>query len=184
MSKTVSQLRDELADREAIRDCLYRYSRAIDRCDMDLLRTVYWPDAIDTHLGFQGNVEQLIAWALPKLRNMDQNMHLIGNILIELDGHRAAVESYFWSLCVIVDGTARDIVACGRYLDRFERRDDTWRIAERLVVTDGFRNYPDSSDWVAGPFGTPSAERGVPFPKDKSYTWLGLHADRTGLLGP
>ena len=33
MRVTVSQLRDEMADREAIRDCMYRYSRGIDRMD-------------------------------------------------------------------------------------------------------------------------------------------------------
>ena len=174
MVRTVSQLQAELADREGIRDCLFRYSRAIDRCDMQLLRGVYWPDAIDTHLAFKGNVEELIKWAEPKLRGMAQNMHLIGNILIELNGAMAIVESYFWSVCTVTDGATRDTVASGRYLDRFERRHDEWRIAARLVVTDWFREYPDSADWAVGPFGMPSAERGVPYPQDKSYTWLGL----------
>jgi hypothetical protein len=174
MIRTVSRLKDELADREAIRDCLFRYSRAIDRCDMNLLRTVYWPDAIDTHLDFKGNVEELIDWAAPRLRSMDQSVHLIGNILIELNAATAAVESYFWSLCVVTEAGPRDTVACGRYLDRFERRNDEWRIAARLVVTDWFREYPDSADWTVGPFGVANAERGVLHPKDKSYTWLGL----------
>lgn len=174
MIKTVSQLRDELADREAIRDCLFRYSRAIDRCDVDLLRTAYWPDAIDDHTGFKGNVEELIAWAVPKLKTMDQNIHLIGNILIRLNGATAAVESYFWSVAILNYEGKRDTVACGRYLDQFERRNDEWRIAARLVVTDWFRDYPDSADWKIGPFGMPDAERGVANPKDKSYTWLGL----------
>ena len=92
MIRTVSQIRDELADREAIRDCLFRYARAVDRLDENLLRTAYWPDAIDTHLEFSGNVEEFIAWAFPKMRAMDQTLHIIGNILIRLDGTTAAVE--------------------------------------------------------------------------------------------
>ena len=63
--KTVAQLKDEWADRESIRDCLFRYSRAIDRCDMELLKTVYWPGAIDHHTGFEGTAEEFIAWAEP-----------------------------------------------------------------------------------------------------------------------
>ena len=50
MSMTVSQFRDELADREAIRDCLYRYARGMDRCDEEMLRSAYWEDALDDHL--------------------------------------------------------------------------------------------------------------------------------------
>jgi len=41
MTVTVSQFREELADREAIRDCLFRYSRRIDRCDEDMLCSAY-----------------------------------------------------------------------------------------------------------------------------------------------
>src|SRR5580692_5001461 len=61
MIRTVSQIKDELADREAIKDCLYRYSRGIDRCDMELLRSAYWPGAMDTHTGFKGTIEEFIA---------------------------------------------------------------------------------------------------------------------------
>src|SRR5262249_19382228 len=143
-------------DREAIRDCLYRYSRAIDRLDEELMRSAYWPDAIDTHLEFVGNVEELIAWAFPKMRAMDQNIHIIGNILMRVEGKTARVESYFYGIQrVEIAGIMRDIVASGRYLDHFERRGEEWRIAKRLVMTDWFREFPDSADWSNGPFGMP-----------------------------
>ena len=38
MRWTVSQFRDELADREAIRHCLLRYARGVDRIDEDCRR--------------------------------------------------------------------------------------------------------------------------------------------------
>lgn len=40
---------DELLDREAIRDCLARYCRGVDRLDRALLLSTYWPGAEDDH---------------------------------------------------------------------------------------------------------------------------------------
>ncbi|MBW8783629.1 MAG: nuclear transport factor 2 family protein [Novosphingobium sp.] len=173
--KTVTELQRELADREAIRDCLYHYARGIDRCDEEMLRSAYWPDAIDEHLAFKGSREELIAWTMPLLRAMHQTMHLIGNVLIHLDGARADVESYFYGFHRLpgADGLPRDTIGSGRYLDRFERRDDEWRIAERIVVTDWFREYPDSADWEQGPFGM-KIHPGGRFPDDLSYSFLAL----------
>jgi hypothetical protein len=176
MTVSIAQLKDEMVDREAIRNCLYRYSRAIDRQDEDLLRTVYWPEATDVHLDFKGGVEAFIAWAMPQLRAMKQTMHMLGNILIELDGGRAKVESYLYSYHRLeMNGVMRDVVAGGRFLDKFERRGDEWRIAERFTLTDWFREYPDSADWALGPFGigkTSQIAYGEPGPGDRSYTWL------------
>ena len=66
MTTNTTQILSELADREAIKECLYRYCRGIDRRDPDILRTAYWPDAIDTHLMFKGNIEEFIAWAMER----------------------------------------------------------------------------------------------------------------------
>jgi hypothetical protein len=148
--KTVSQIQVELADREAIRDCLFRYSRGIDRCDMALLSTAYWPGAIDRHTGFEGTIEAFIAWAEPKLRSMPHSVHMLGNILIQLQGECARVESYFWSANTLAEGNVREVIVCGRYLDRFERRTDEWRIAERMVVHDWFHEGHDTGDWSKG----------------------------------
>jgi hypothetical protein len=175
MSTSLKQIREELADREAIRECLYRYSRGVDRLDADMLRSAYWPDAIDTHLEFKGNVEQFIAWAFPIMQGMDQTMHMIGNILITIRGSRADVESYFYGYHRIAmpDGRNVDVIGSGRYLDRFERRGDEWRIAERLVMTDWFREYPDSADWRKGLLGQ-RVDCGGRYPDDPSYSLLEL----------
>lgn len=174
MIRTISQIRDEFADRESIRDCLYRYCRGIDRCDPDLLRSAYWPDAIDDHGDFKGTIEQFIAWAEPQLHRSGQNLHMIGNILIRIDGITAAVESYFWFVITRPGGGPRDMLGCGRYLDRFERRGDEWRIAARLVMTDWFQEQEGTADWSRGPFGDPHAATGRLRPDDESYGWLGL----------
>jgi len=160
-----------LEDREAIRDCLYRYARGMDRCDEEMLRSAYWEDAVDNHLAFAGTREQLIAWALPIVRGMDQGQHIIGNILIRIDGDLADAESYFYGFHRIPgpDGIARDAVGSGRYLDRFEKRNDEWRILKRVVVTDWFREYQDSADWSKGFMGM-QIDPGRRRPEDLSYT--------------
>ena len=175
MVRTVSQIRDELADREAIKDCLYRYSRGMDRCDEDMLRSAYWEDAIDEHMTFKGTREELIAWSMPIVKGMHQAFHMIGNVFIRIHGNKADVESYFYGFHRIPhpDGVARDTVGSGRYLDKFEKRNDEWRIAERIVMTDWFRDYPDSADWEVGPFGM-KVPCGARRPEDPSYSFLTL----------
>lgn len=174
MTRTISQIRDELVDREAIRDCLARYSRGVDRFDPDMLRSIYWPDAIDDHGDMKGNVEQFIAWIEPLLRQGGPFIHMTGNSLIRIDGDVARVETYFWSVLTSPGASGRDYVTSGRYLDRFERRGDEWRIAARLVATDWFQEQSGTADWSKGPFGNPDMTTGVLGRGDKSYSWLGL----------
>ena len=175
--KSVSQIRDELADREAIRDVLMRYCRASDRCDEELLRSTYWEDARDDHMEFSGSREEFIAYCTPILQAMRYNQHALGNILICIDGNRADVESYFHGYHSVPDeqGNRHDVCASGRYLDTFEKRDDYWRILKRFVVVDWFREYSDTGDWEAGPFGMgDKVTRGDLKPNDLSYKLLPL----------
>lgn len=126
----------QLLDRDAIRECLYRYCRGIDRADEALLRSVYWPDARDSHGAFVGSASDFIAQALPRLRSGGRGVHQISNILIELHGSVAAVESSFLALQTNAATPAQETFLCGRYLDRFEQRAGEWRIADRTVVYD------------------------------------------------
>ncbi|APG86841.1 gamma-BHC dehydrochlorinase (plasmid) [Sinorhizobium americanum CCGM7] len=129
----------ELHDREAIRDCLYRYCRGIDRADEAALRSSYWPDAHDNHGAYAGSAEGFIEFALGVFKTEPRNIHQITNILIEfISPTGAAVESYFTALQRGPDGgrTIRQVLLCGRYCDLFQKREGEWRIAERTVVYD------------------------------------------------
>ena len=174
MTTSVTKILEELADREAIRECLYRYARGVDRLDADMIRSAYWPDAIDTHLEFKGTVDQFIDWAFPIMKTMDQTMHMIGNVLITVRGTEADVESYFYGYHrITIEGVKQDVIGAGRYVDRFQRRGDEWRVAERLVLTDWFRHYPDSADWSQGLLGQ-KVDLGGRMPEDPSYHRLKL----------
>jgi ketosteroid isomerase-like protein len=135
-------LLEQLLDREAIRECMYRYCRGIDRQDEAALRSAYWPDATDRHGPYQGSASGFIDWALDKLATQgERSVHNITNLSITLHGAQAAVETYFLALQRDRDatGTAREVFLAGRYVDRFEKRGDEWRIAARTVVYDWLR---------------------------------------------
>lgn len=132
----------ELLDREAIRDCIYRYCVAVDRMDAPLLESVYWPEATeDRGSVFRGSAAEFRKWALERLGSMVRTQHFIGNIFIRLDGHRAHTESYLhcYHRVALKEGGAQDEFIGGRYQDVFERRGGEWRMLHRACYFDWFR---------------------------------------------
>jgi ketosteroid isomerase-like protein len=146
----------QILDRIAIEDCLHRYCHAVDRCDAELLRSVYWPDATDDHVFWSGGAMDFIDFCMPILRSRDQTLHAISNILIRIAGDGAVVQCYYNAIERVRgrDGRVNDVTFLGRYLDRFERREGEWRIRHRQVMIDSWRVYDDSCDWDRGVFGT------------------------------
>ncbi|MEJ8839399.1 nuclear transport factor 2 family protein [Ramlibacter sp. AN1133] len=162
-----------LLDKEAIRECLLRYCRGIDRADEELLRSAYWPDAHDSHGAYVGPVDGFIEQALPRLRSGGRGVHQVNNILVELHGDRAAVESSFLALQTNAAAPALETFLCGRYLDRFERRGGTWRIAQRTVVYDWIeeRTRPELAQENAALFAR-RQPTGTRSPADPVYAFL------------
>lgn len=159
---TRQQFLEELADREAIRDCLWRYCRGIDRCDTDLLHSAFWPDALDSH-AVKGkaplNAYYWITKVIPLLDEMRTSCHTVSNVLIRIKGDRAICESHFLAIHQEHrNNRMEDVSARGRYCDKMERRDGEWRIAHRHVLVDWFQLGEESCDWEKGIFGKPMDE--------------------------
>lgn len=176
MTTPTSKIIEELADREAIRECQYRLARGIDRLDTAMLRTAYWPDALIDYAGmdFKGDPEAYIGWAFPKIGGMNQIQHFLSNMLMTIRGDTADAEIYYYIIQnVNPPGGPRDVIGAGRYLDRLEKRGEEWRIVQRTVVTDSFREFPDSADWSNGMMGF-KVERGGRHPDDESYAKIRL----------
>jgi SnoaL-like domain len=134
------------ADKLECAELVYRLARAIDRCDAELLETLFHPDATDDHGRFKGTAREFIAWVIPLLKTMKHTQHVIGQCLVEIDGDSAAGESYFVAHHIVAgpDGDLF-IIAAGRYLDRFERRGGVWKIAHRHAVYDWNSTGPASN---------------------------------------
>ena len=139
-------------DHLQIQKQLARYCRAIDRCDEALLKSVYWPEAYEDHGLFQGKAWDFAEFILPLLGGMDRTIHQISNVLIELEDAKAFVETYVMAYHLMSDpqAGATELIVGGRYLDRFERRDREWRIADRLFVLDWNQSQPATGDWNSG----------------------------------
>ena len=129
---------EKLIARQEIADVIYRYARGIDRLDFDLVRSCYHPDAYDDHGGLAGNVDEFIAAAKDFLMRWTATQHFMGNMLIEVNDPMARAETYAvaYHRREDADGNGKDDVFGIRYVDRFERRDDEWRIAHRVIATE------------------------------------------------
>jgi ketosteroid isomerase-like protein len=141
---------DDIRAHIEIQQVLYRYCRGVDRGDVELLKSVYHPDAIDCHGPFwEGSG---IEFAERIIKEMDKRsacgQHHITNILIEREGDIARVESYFLSLNPEFKPAGSVAPVTGRYLDRFERRDGIWKIAHRQVVLDWSQPALPIGEWA------------------------------------
>ncbi|MEP3889190.1 MAG: nuclear transport factor 2 family protein [Hellea sp.] len=161
---------EQLVAREAIRDCLFRYCRGIDRVDRAALTSAYWPDGTDHHGPYQGSATGFIDWAMKVLPHVERGIHQIHNILIEFREDGAAVESYFSAFQRQPDanGDMQQLDMKGRYLDWFVKRDDEWRILNRVVVFDWVEQMPLPKGTEAERLGS-KTPIGKSFPDDPVY---------------
>jgi hypothetical protein len=156
---------DDLVAHQEIRDVLIRYTRGIDRRDRELVRSCYHPDAHDDHGPFKGSVDDFLDWLEAMHAYFASTMHFIGNQLVEVRGDVADAESYcvaYHRRAAVGREPAYDLVIGLRYVDRLERRDGEWRIADRLCVFDWTRRDDVTAEWEMGP----EVVRGVAGPTD------------------
>jgi ketosteroid isomerase-like protein len=147
-----------LLDRQAIVDCLHRYSRGLDRHDEELLASAYHEDAVDHHGDFLGPPSEFVPWANALHESeWEAHTHFLDVNNVEIDGDVAHTETYcLWGLRR-KGGETVDLGG-GRYVDRLERRDGEWRIAARELVI----------DWVCSADARPVASLG---PNTTMGTW-------------
>jgi len=134
--QTLQHKLDYLLDRQAITDCINRYSRGIDRHDVDILTSAYHPDALDEHGNVVNRASDYAAWANAlHSETFDLHTHNITTHNCEIEGDTAHCESYVLYGLLTKDGKAVWF-GSGRYLDRLEKRGGEWRIAARRTMID------------------------------------------------
>jgi SnoaL-like domain len=156
--KNLEEAVQTLIDQRDIEKVITTYARAVDRLDVELLKSCYHPDAINHNAVSRVTAREFADIIVPQMRKLfSGTMHHVTHINVELKGTTAATESYFIAWHMVVGGYeevmtffgapyakemessgelagGHDFIGGGRYLDRFEKRDGIWRIAERRVT--------------------------------------------------
>ena len=141
---------DELLSKQEIYDRLCDYMRGQDRLDPVLHRSVFWDDATTDYGIYKGDADGFVTFAQAALGPHAANQHLIGQVRITLDGEVGYGEVYFIAFHRLNEaGEDRDLFIAGRYVDRYERRDGVWKIADRVELVDWSRNDPASAAFLA-----------------------------------
>jgi hypothetical protein len=114
------------------------YCRGIDRGDLQLVLSAFHEGAIDNHSGFEESAVERFTRTVVDSNDMQmRTSHNINNVMIQLDGDKAGIQSYFTARHQFPhDGKEFNWVIAGRYVDRFENRSGEWRIVHRTVVYD------------------------------------------------
>ncbi|MBU6268285.1 MAG: nuclear transport factor 2 family protein [Sphingomonadales bacterium] len=145
-----------LLDKEAIRELVLLYSRAIDRKDVALLRDLYTDDATDTHgTSFDGPADAYCDFIEKSLPYMNYSGHHACNHLISVEGDEGNGEVYAIALHYIPDqknpGQMIEDFMAVRYIDNYRRcADGKWRFSKRVITYDMHMTRPFDGDGLLG----------------------------------
>jgi len=139
-------------DKVEIEEALYRYCRAMDRGDTEMLKTVFHDDATVNYGVFRGRASETL-FASSEDSPWQSMQHTVATALIEIDDDHALSEAHFIAYIFRKgDNGPVDCWSSGRYIDRFERRSGHWAIAHRDVVHTWSRIEPAGARmWEHGP---------------------------------
>ena len=142
----------QMLDCHEISRVLAEYTHGCDRCDEPHMASTYWDDSWDDHGVDKAAGPEFARLMTARIKAETTSLsHLLGQSIINVDGDQAGAETWFIANCVGmgVDGAPSNNLLGGRYIDRFERRDNEWRIKHRVVVKDWAGSIPCDPDWSA-----------------------------------
>ena len=176
--ETMSAL-DKLVAKAEMYDVIMRYCRGVDRSDPELVKSVYHEDGYDDH----GAMFQGPGWEFSKFfAGPDDGtpkgpgaMHFIGNHYVEFQSPDVAFsEAYYITLghSPIDAHNASLFTFCGRYIDRFERRNGEWKVAHRICLHEWNRTeqFPTDPTHAVRDFAAAFLQ-GAGAPDDVTYHW-------------
>ncbi len=122
-------------DDAAIRNVISRTALTQDARDWEGHAACYAVDVEYIHpKGTVNGVDDVIARSRAALTPLDESQHLIGTMVVDIDGDTAQATSYFHAQHVRADavplGGAHFVIA-GTYRDTLRKIDGTWRIVQR-----------------------------------------------------
>lgn len=122
------------ADQQEIADLCARYANALDTKDWALLESCFAPSPVFVHPGGRlGGFPAILGRTKAALTPLTATQHLLGNIVVQVDGDTARSTCYFQAQHVRV-GTpgGETYIIAGRYTDTLTRAAGRWKITERV----------------------------------------------------
>lgn len=138
---------ERLLDRAEIIDCLTRMARGADRFDREDFLSGMHDDAITSAGPFVGGPEELWEWSKALQEPIyAATMHKLLNHGFDFDGNTAHVETYYFFVGCMGEN---NLLAGGRYIDRFEKRDGVWG----LVMRNNYVEWTSAVPAMGSPLG-------------------------------
>lgn len=135
--------RDELADRQRIRDLLESWAVWRDAGDWERLRGLWHPDGRMVATWTEGTGDEFVAMSKAGWARGLSAQHLLGGISVDLKGDRAVSQTKMTiSQRSEVEGVLCDVTCTGRFYDLLEKRDGRWGIVLRQVIYEKDRVDP------------------------------------------
>ena len=126
------ELADLLAEREIYRN-LVLFAQAMDDRNWPLLEDITTGDiAADLGTGKLSGRDEMVALMRQFLDQCGTTQHMLGNVLIDIDGDTAQSQAYVADMHLGGEG-AEDITfrTLGRYRDKWRKVGDRWLMCER-----------------------------------------------------
>lgn len=154
--QTLEEKVQYLLDRQAILDCINRYTRGLDRHDEEMIASAYHEDAVDNHGSRVESIPDFVRWVNDAhAGSFMAHTHHITCHTCDIAGDEAHTESYVFFVQRSKDGQTL-AGGSGRYIDRLQKRGGEWKIALRRLVID-WRFKADGLVWE-GPKSFPAGK--------------------------
>jgi SnoaL-like protein len=193
------------AERAAIENVLGLYCRAIDRLDVQLLKSVYHPDGIDDHGAMCLNAHEFAERIVETVAQLCvYSMHTVTHAVIDVGDGVARSEAYYLGYHTVASGEEaigkffgtryleaqrragmldqrHEYICGGRYLDVFQKRDGVWRIFRRRITNEFSVSRPEAttSEGIPGMYFRPGSRDRA----DPVYQLVDLQAQLIGGAG-
>lgn len=132
--------------REQVSNLVSLYSEVLDSGDFDGIGRLFAHGAVEvfnegiSNGGRKTGTDEIVSWYRGAVSTYDgspRTRHVISNLIVEIGAgeHNAEARTYF-TVLQCLPGFPLQIVAAGRYYDRFENFHGRWRFVEKLIHAD------------------------------------------------
>ena len=138
---------EAMLDKQDIYECLVRQSRGTDRGDRELFLSGFHADSVVTAGPFVGSPADLYDWAAKFQADMyTATFHKLHQMTCDIQGNQAHTETYYFFVGCMGEN---NLLAGGRYIDRFEKRGDVWG----MVMRNNYVEWTSMVPAMASPLG-------------------------------